>query len=430
MSQARSRQDADLSPRKSGASISRAKGAHLAFFIPSLAGGGVARVVLTLAGACAARGHLVDLVLCRAEGSLVESLPPGVRVIELEAESEWRARLRVLAADIGGFAALLRPVLLPLRGAPVLPYLDGLSRYLRQTRPSALFSAKTHANLLALWARRLAGVPTRIVISERTNLSRDIAGPKGRKWRWGSLLPLVHRVYPWADAITTVSNGVADDLATCANLPRDNITTVYNPLLGAELLQKARAPLEHPWFAPGQPPVLLGAGRLVPQKDFATLIRAFARVRARRAARLMILGDGKTPDRRAALLALAEELGVAQDVALPGHQPNPFAYMARASLFVLSSAWEGLPGVLIQALACGCPVVSTDCPSGPAEILEQGRFGRLVAVGDVAALADAIVWTLDNPPERDGLRARGAVFSDELLIDRHLAVLLGRKRDA
>jgi len=425
-SQARSREDPAPSPAEPGAPKGQAENAHLAFFIPSLAGGGVARIVLTLAGACAARGHRVDLVLCRTEGSFVESLPPGIKVVELEAEPEWRARLRVLSADPGGFAALLRPVLLPLRGAPVLPYLDGLSQYLRETRPTALFSAKTHANLLALWARRLAGVPTRIVISERTNLSRDIAGPKGRKWRWGFVLPAVQRVYPWADAITTVSNGVSDDLAGCANLPRSSVTTVYNPVVGAEMLEKARAPLEHPWFAPGAPPVVLGVGRLAPQKEFPTLIRAFARVRSQRPARLMILGEGKTPDRRAALLALAGELGIAEDVALPGFQPNPFAYMARASLFVLSSAWEGLPGVLVQALACGCPVVSTDCPSGPAEILEQGEYGRLVAVGDEAALAEAIGSTLDNPPERDKLRARGADFSIDLSVDRHLDVLLGR----
>jgi len=192
-------------------------------------------------------------------------------------------------------------------------------------------------------------------------------------------------------------------------------------------LEKAKAPLDHPWFAPGAPPVVLGVGRLAPQKDFPTLIRAFARVRAERAARLMILGDGKTPDRRAELLALADELGVAEEVALPGFQPNPFAYMARASLFVLSSAWEGLPGVLVQALACGCPVVSTDCPSGPAEILEQGQYGRLVAVGDEVALADAMRSTLDNPPERDRLRDRGAAFSVDLSIDRHLEVLLDRE---
>ena len=425
MSQVGPREEPGPSSREPGAPKNETDGAHLAFFIPSLAGGGVARMVLTLAGAYAARGHRVDLVLCRAEGSFVESLPPGVKLVELEAEAEWRARLRILAADIGGFAALLRPVLLPLRGAPVLPYLDGLTRYLRDTRPTALFSAKTHANLLALWARRLAAVSTRIVISERTNLSRDIGGPKGRKWRWGFVPPAVHRVYPWADAITAVSNGVADDLAACADLPRDSITTVYNPVVGRELLEQAEAPLEHPWFAPGEPPVLLGVGRLAPQKDFPTLIRAFARVRAERPARLMILGDGKTPDRRAELLALANQLGVAEDMALPGFQANPFAYMARASLFVLSSAWEGLPGVLVQALACGCPVVSTDCPSGPAEILELGKYGRLVAVGDEVALADAIGLTLDKPPERDKLRIRGADFSVDLSVDRHLEVLLG-----
>src|SRR5690606_4100549 len=188
-------------------------------------------------------------------------------------------------------------------------------------------------------------------------------------------------------------------------------------------------PLEHAWFQPDAPPVVLGVGALTEQKDFPTLIRAFARVRARRPCRLMILGQGKTPEdtaaRQAELRFLAKGLGCADDLELPGFVQNPFKYMARASLFVLSSRYEGLPGVVIQALACGCPVVSTDCPHGPAEILAGGRYGRLVPVGDDAALADAIAATLAAPPAAAMLRARAGLFSVESAVDRYLELLLG-----
>jgi glycosyltransferase involved in cell wall biosynthesis len=191
-----------------------------------------------------------------------------------------------------------------------------------------------------------------------------------------------------------------------------------------ELEGLARAPVAHPWFAGEGPPVLLGAGRFVAQKDFSTLLEAFARVRAVRPARLMILGGSKRPVRERRLRALAEHLGVGADVALPGLVANPFACMARASAFVLSSRWEGLPGVLIEAMACGCPVVSTDCPSGPREILAGGMYGPLVPVGDAAALAEAILRVLAAPPDRVRLRARAAQFSVERAVDRYLAVLL------
>jgi len=235
---------------------------------------------------------------------------------------------------------------------------------------------------------------------------------------------VIRCVYPWADAIVAVSNGVADDLSLTAGIPRERITTIYNPVVMPELHEKARAALNHPWFAPGTPPVLLGAGRLVAQKDFTTLIKAFARVRAVRPARLMILGEG---EQRGSLEGLARELGVSADVTLPGFVLNPFPYMARASVFVLSSAWEGLPGVLIQALACGCPVVSTDCPSGPVEILENGKYGPLVPVGDDEVLAQAILSVLNTLPDRDRLRAQAAMFSMARAADQYLKVLLGNQ---
>jgi glycosyltransferase involved in cell wall biosynthesis len=234
---------------------------------------------------------------------------------------------------------------------------------------------------------------------------------------------LLRRTYPEADRIIAVSRGVADDLRTLVRLPPELVTTAYNPVVDSELAKKADAPIDHPWFVPGAPPVIIAVGRLTEQKDFPTLLRAFARVRAQRQARLLILGEGEL---RRKLEALACELGVDQDVSLSGFMSNPFAYMARAAVFVLSSAYEGLPGVLIETLACGCPVVSTDCPSGPAEILKNGQYGRLVPVGDPAAMAQAILSTLEAPPDRGLLQKRASLFSVDRAIEQYLEVLFAR----
>ena len=226
-----------------------------------------------------------------------------------------------------------------------------------------------------------------------------------------------------ADAIVAVSDGVADRLAQATGLPRGSIRTVYNPVVGPELPTLAAEPVGHPWFRHGGPPVVLGAGRLVEQKDFPTLLRAFALVRRARPARLVILGDGPAGACEG-LRAIAAALGCAEDLDLPGFVANPFAYMARAAAFALSSLHEGLPGVLIQALACGCPVVSTDCPSGPREILDGGRYGRLVPVGDHEALARAILACLDDPSGREERVARAAAFGLERAVDRYLELIV------
>ena len=284
-------------------------GKRLAVFIPSLAGGGVAQVILRLVASFAERGHPVDLVMCRAEGAFSQRIPDCVRAIELRKEPEWQSRLRVLAADPFGIGSMLLPVLLPLQSAPPFLYLGDLARYLREEEPDVLFAAKTHTNLVALWARRVARSKTRIVVSERTHLSRDLQSPKIKKWRWRFVVPLIHRVYPWADAIVAVSDGVAEDLAKTARIDRRSVTTIYNPDFTSQLVEKVGAPLDDPWFAPGAPPVILGVGRFVPQKDFPTLLRAFTRVRAKRDARLIILGEGKDSTRRDELLELAKHLG-------------------------------------------------------------------------------------------------------------------------
>ena len=360
---------------------------RVALFLPSLRGGGAERAMLNLARGFAERGLAVDMVLAKAEGPYLNQLPPNVCVVDLGAS-------RVLAS------------------------LPGLVRYLRCERPQALLSALDHANVVALWARALARVPTRIVVSVRSNTSWSTRYAPTLRAR---LAPLwIRPFYPWADVVVTISQGVADDLARLTGLSREKMRVIYNPVVTPEIFSKAQEPLDHPWFAPGQPPVVLGVGRLTIQKDFPTLIRAFALVRAQRPARLMILGEG---EERPKLEALVRELGLEQDVALPGFVSNPYAYMARAAVFVLSSLWEGLPTALIEAMALGTPVVSTDCPSGPAEILEGGVWGKLVPVGDRDALSAAVVSSLDSPSLPDATR-RAQDFSLDRIVGEYLELLL------
>jgi len=333
----------------------------IAFFLPTLAGGGAERVIVNLAQALAERGQRVDLVVASAEGPLRTQLPTGIRLVELHA-------------------------------ARVLRSLFPLISYLRRERPRVLISSISHANVIALWAARLARVKTPVIVTVHNTMSQSTPAQGRMASRlWPSLL---RTSYPWAACIIAVSRGAADDLARSAGLPRDKVRVVYNPVITPAMLAQASQSPDHPWFTPEQPPVILGVGRLTPQKDFPTLIRAFAAVRRQRPARLMILGEG---EERPRLEGLVAELGVQSEVALPGFQENAMAYMAHAALFVLSSAWEGLPTVLIEALAAGTRVVSTDCPSGPREILQAGALGALVPVGDVNALSRAMLEALDRP---------------------------------
>jgi glycosyltransferase involved in cell wall biosynthesis len=235
-------------------------------------------------------------------------------------------------------------------------------------------------------------------------------------------------MYPLATAITSVSDGVSDDLARVAGIDRARIQTIYNPIDAARIRALAAEPAGHAWLADPKLRVVLGAGRLSPQKDFATLVDAFGllleRDRDAASLRLVILGEG---DEREALEGRVRELGLTERVDLPGFVENPFRFMGRAAAFALSSEWEGLPGALLEALACGCPVVSTDCPSGPREILEGGavgKVGELVPVRDAAALAGALGRLLDHPTERSLLVRRAADFEADAAIDRYLRVLL------
>lgn len=375
--------------------------------------------MLHLAEAFVAQNHRVDIVVCQTKGPYLRDIPPPIRIVALRSSAQWWGKTRALWADPKGLVTLLLPILLAYKPPKALQCLPDLVNYLHRDKPDAVLAAKTHTNLVALWARRSAAVPTRLVVSERTNLSTTVK--ISRKWRWRFVAPLINRIYPWADAIISVSDGVSNDLSRQTDIPRESITTIYNPVLINKVIEKSKVQIEHPWFAPGVPPVILGVGRLVPQKDFTNLIKAFALLRAKRSCRLLILGEGRE---RPQLEALAKELGCIEDVCLPGFVDNPYAYMARASVFVLSSAWEGMPNALIEALACGCPVVSTDCPSGPREILDHGAFGPLVPVANESALADAMLAILDKPPEREILQTRAGEFNIDRISRRYLQALL------
>jgi glycosyltransferase involved in cell wall biosynthesis len=304
-----------------------------------------------------------------------------------------------------------------LRASRLSRSLGPLITYLRRRQPRVLVSSMTHANLVALWAARIAGKATPVLVTVHNTMSQATAGRNG----WVARLEprLMRTFYPWAHSVVAVSQGAADDLSRSLALPREEVKVVYNPVITPELVALSRKPTGHPWLQPGQPPVILGVGRLTRQKDFATLIRAFAEVRRQAPARLIILGEGED---RSALETLVSQLGLTGDVALPGFRENAMAYMAGSALFVLSSAWEGLPTVLIEALAAGTRVISTDCPSGPREILQGGRLGTLVPVGDAEALASAALEALRSPARRVPLKDLEP-FTLDAAVDNYLSLI-------
>ncbi|UHD15283.1 glycosyltransferase [Thiocapsa bogorovii] len=359
----------------------------IAVFASFSGAGGVERMLVNLIHGVLDLGQPVDLVLMRASGPHLARLSPEVNRIELG------TRHSALAAP-------------------------ALARYLRLRRPAALLAAKDRAGRAAVLARALAGTDTRLVMRLGTHLSAAMAERSGAE-RWLRYTP-IRLLYPRIDHIVAVSEGVAQDTARIARLPSEQISVIRNPVITPELNRLAAEPCPHPWLAPGEPPLILGAGRLQRQKDFPTLIRAFARLPRDAGYRLGILGEGGG---RAKLEALIGELGLSDRVALLGFRVNPYAYLARARLFVLSSAWEGSPNVLTEAMALGVPVVSTDCPSGPFELLDGGRHGPLVPVGDVDALADAIQRTLAHPLPREELRSAVSEYTQARSAERYLEVL-------
>lgn len=340
----------------------------LAIYFPYMASGGAERQTLNLIPLFVEYGIEVTLVLDRAEGALLKDIPTNVRVFVLGA------------------------------GRTILA-LPKLIRYLRLERPAVLISNIDHNNIVALLARRLSRARTKIVICQHTNFTNHVQ----------SMVRSQDRIFPWlarvfyrqADAIVAVSNGVAADLSAALSMDPQTLDVIQNPVVTDDLDRRAAEGLKHPWFSKGAPPVFVAAGRLIPQKQFAMLLHAFRQLLGRADARLIILGEGPL---LADLGQRARDLGIAEKVDFVGFVSNPMPYFKRAAALVMTSSYEGFGNVLVEAMACGTPVISTNCPSGPREILENGRFGALVPVGDENALASAMLASLEQPTDPQRLR--------------------------
>ena len=344
--------------------------------------------MIDIATGLAEREVLVDLALVRAEGEYLDQVPDGVRLVDLDSHRTAASILKLVG-------------------------------YLRRERPDAILSTLAHANVVTLITKLLFARRLRVVVrveSTFTEMYHNVT------FKQRQTLRVLKWLLPSADGIVAVSQGVADDLRSIVPTASDRITAIPNPVVTPDLDGKAGEPVDHPWFNDDCTPVILSAGRLSSEKDHATLLRAFAEVLRSRPARLVILGEG--PEREN-LLDMAERLEVSQHVDLPGFKINPFAYMSRSSALVLSSRYEGFPNVLVQAMACGTPVVSTDCRSGPREILQDGKWGPLVPVGNWRHMARAILETLDDPVPSDRLISRASVYSAQASVDRYLELLTG-----
>lgn len=358
----------------------------VALYLRSLLDTGIDTRMLNLSQGLVERGINVDLVLNTSKQKDFSRVPQGVKIVDLK-----------------------EPKL--LRGLP------HLINYLKQEKPQAILSAQHFTNEVLLIAKLLSRVSTRFVVSEGNTISAEWRNKPKLKER---LTPLLVRfLYPQADAIIGNSKGVVSDIAKVTALPLKEINVVYNPTITPQVITKSREPVDHLWFKKGEPPVILGVGRLNIQKDFQTLIKAFAKVRKNHSCRLIILGNGAEKQN---LKQLVKQLNLENDVQIPGFVDNPYKYMKNSQVFVLSSAWEGLPNVLIEAMAVGTPVVATNCPSGPYEILDGGKYGKLVPIGDEDKMAEAILSVLKGdfqPVDFDWLQQ----FTLESAIENYLDVL-------
>jgi glycosyltransferase involved in cell wall biosynthesis len=357
-----------------------------AFFLPSLCGGGAERVTLTLVNGMASQGIPVDLVLASSHGPYLIDVHPGVRIVDLKS--------RRVSTSIFAYW-----------------------RYLRQSKPKAIVSSLTHANIVTVLASWASLTNTRVYLVEHSTHSISTENSENVLDRF--MTPLMRVLYPCADGVIAVSAGVASDLSREIRIPLGDISVIYNPVLTPQLLACAEVKGDGPWKKEDSLPRIIAVGRLSKQKNFSLLLNAFAALKKRIDCRLVILGEGEL---RQDLENEANSLGVAASISMPGFVKNPYVWMKNSDLFVLSSAWEGLPTVLIEAMACGLPVVSTDCPSGPSEILEYGKWGVLVPVNDINQLADAMFSALSKRGHCDTSR-RAANFDVKTAVDSYMRVI-------
>jgi glycosyltransferase involved in cell wall biosynthesis len=358
----------------------------VAITMQDFVGGGVERQTLTLASELQSRGVSVTLLVNEAVGELRDTVPPSMRLIDLQCRRTSRA-------------------------------LAHLARFLRQERPDVLLANLNHNNVAAVLANWLAGMPAKVVICQHSILSSAYLRTKG----WS------HRMTPWAyrviapgfERAVAVSEGIAREFRTIAHIPQRKIIMIHNPVIGSDFEHRANRPIEHPWLDGSSRPLFITAGRLVPIKDHETLLRALAIYRRHQDGRLLILGGGPL---RASLGALADELGLHGAVDFLGFQENPLPYFRHATAFVLSSYAEGFGNVLVEAMGCGTPVIATNCEHGPAEILDDGRYGVLVQPRNAQALADAMVRMSELPNIWPAvlLKGRAAAFSTDACVSAYL----------
>lgn len=335
---------------------------RVAFLLATSGHSGVDRLARNLLPSMAARGLNVDLLKVRNHGPYLDNgRPTGVNIVDLGCSHAY--------SSVGAVA-----------------------RYLRMKRPDVLFADKDRINRVAILAKGLSGVKTRLILSTGTTISVDLAH-RGLFERYLQRFSIRY-LYRFADKVVVTSKGVADDMIAYTGLDADKIEVVPCPVVASELFLRRQPIPDHPWYRKGLPPVILAVGELCYRKDVPTILRAFALARKETRCRLVILGRGKEKER---LIALASDLGIMEDVSFAGFQLDPYPYMAHSAVLAHAARWEGLGFVIIEALALGTPVVATDCPSGPAEILKNGLYGPLVPVGNHELFASALLKTLANP---------------------------------
>lgn len=366
------------------------KDTDIAFFIPSSRIGGAEIAMLRLANGFSNLGLRVDFLLVNDNGKILDSLSKKIRVVDFNSKKTLFTLIKLI-------------------------------NYLVSCHPDVFISAMTHINIITLIAKILSNQRTKIIVSEHSNLSQNI---KFSKRIIEKAYPtLIKYFYPKADAIVCVSKGVADDIVQRTKISPEKICVIHNPIPVDEIRISSEEEIFHDWFENSQTPVIISVGRLTIAKDYPTLIEAFSILKRRKDARLLILGEGKE---RTALQTMINDKSMQKYICLYGNVSNPFKYVKKSSVFVSSSMWEGSPNVLVEALACGISIVATDCHSGPAEILENGKYGKLVPVGNAQEMAVAIAEMLYHPfsPEKLVLRARE--FSTEKIIQQYLSLCYKR----
>jgi len=350
---------------------------NVAFLLRDLGQGGAERSSIRLANGLANYGMKVTLFALKKKGEMLDSINPDIKVIEIKS-SFLRLLSEINSMDID--------FILPI-----------------------------YTSMRVLLAKAILNKPFKVIISQRNMFTMDRRPDQ-------MILKFIRcrLLYRYAKACVCISEGVAEEMRTLNLIAPDKIHVIYNPVVNKELLSQINEPLDDPWFRENSDPVIIGAGRFGDQKDFTTLLKAFGIVsKVRGNLKLLLLGEGK---QRAMLENMVAGLGLSEKVRMPGYIQNPYHYMKRAALFVQTSRFEGFGNVVAEALACGCNVVSTNCKSGPSEILENGKYGALAKVGDPEDIAKAINTMLDNPLPKELLISRAKYFSEERAVESYYAL--------